>query len=164
MARQSAPRGTEPHTPAGAPDKGLKGGCAMPEDNVFQRITQEYYQLTASEKKLANYVVANGQRTQSMSISELAGECGVAEATITRFCRRMGYQGYSAFTWPSPPPPSPVPPTRISSPARSTPMTPCPFCAASWPGRRSTPSLRPRPSSSPSGSRRQRTCCCRRTG
>src|SRR5699024_4292197 len=84
MARQSAPRGGEPHTPAGAPDKGLKGGCAMPEDNVFQRITQEYYQLTASEKKLANYVVANGQRTQSMSISELAGECAVAEATITR--------------------------------------------------------------------------------
>lgn len=97
MARQSAPRGGEPHTPVGAPDKGLKGGCAMPEDNVFQRITQEYYQLTASEKKLANYVVANGQRTQSMSISELAGECAVAEATITRFCRRMGYQGYSAF-------------------------------------------------------------------
>ena len=78
MARQSAPRGGEPHTPAGAPDKGLKGGCAMPEDNVFQRITQEYYQLTASDKKLANYVVANGQRTQSMSclLYTSPGACG----------------------------------------------------------------------------------------
>lgn len=69
----------------------------MPEDNVFNRITQEYYQLTASEKKLANFVAANGQRAQDMSISELAAKCGVAEATISRFCRRLGYQGYSAF-------------------------------------------------------------------
>lgn len=69
----------------------------MPEENVFNRITKEYYQLTASEKKLANYVVAHGQRSQSMSISELAAACGVAEATISRFCRRMGYRGYSDF-------------------------------------------------------------------
>ena len=69
----------------------------MSEENVFSRITQEYYQLTASEKKLATFVVANGQRSQTMSISELAAACGVAEATISRFCRRMGYRGYSAF-------------------------------------------------------------------
>lgn len=69
----------------------------MPEENVFNRITREYYQLTASEKKLANFVVAHGQQSQSMSISELAAACGVAEATISRFCRRMGYRGYSAF-------------------------------------------------------------------
>ena len=69
----------------------------MPEENVFNRITREYYQLTSSEKKLANFVVANGQRSQSMSISQLAEACGVAEATISRFCRRMGYRGYSAF-------------------------------------------------------------------
>ena len=69
----------------------------MPDENVFNRITQEYYQLTASEKKLANFVSANGQQAKGMSISELAAACGVAEATISRFCRRMGYQGYSAF-------------------------------------------------------------------
>ena len=32
-----------------------------------------------------------------MSISELAEECGVAEATISRFCKRLGYKGYNAF-------------------------------------------------------------------
>lgn len=69
----------------------------MPEENVFTQITREYYQLTASEKKLANFVVAHGQSSQSMSISELAAACGVAEATISRFCRRLGYRGYSAF-------------------------------------------------------------------
>lgn len=69
----------------------------MPEENVFHLITQEYYQLTASEKKLASFVMANGQQAQSMSISEMADACDVAKATISRFCRRMGYDGYSAF-------------------------------------------------------------------
>jgi len=32
-----------------------------------------------------------------MSISELAEECGVAEATISRFCRRLKLKGYNAF-------------------------------------------------------------------
>lgn len=69
----------------------------MPEDNAINRITDSYYQLTTSEKKLANFVVANGPGAQQMSISEMAAECGVAEATISRFCRRLGYSGYSAF-------------------------------------------------------------------
>ena len=69
----------------------------MPEDNAVNRITDSYYQLTTSEKKLANFVVANGPSAQQMSISEMAAECGVAEATVSRFCRRLGYSGYSAF-------------------------------------------------------------------
>lgn len=69
----------------------------MPEANVFHLITQEYYQLTVSEKKLASFVMANGQQAQGMSISEMAEACDVAKATISRFCRRMGYDGYSAF-------------------------------------------------------------------
>ena len=34
---------------------------------------------------------------QYMSISELAEECTVADATISRFCRRLGLTGYNAF-------------------------------------------------------------------
>ena len=69
----------------------------MPQVNVFARLDNEYYQLTGAEKKVADYVVSHEKQTQYMSISELAEECGVAEATISRFCRRMGYKGYSAF-------------------------------------------------------------------
>lgn len=32
-----------------------------------------------------------------MSIAELAEESGVAEATVSRFCRRLGYGGYNVF-------------------------------------------------------------------
>ena len=69
----------------------------MPFGNVFEKINSEYYQLTGAEKRVADYVVAHQQKTQFMSISELAEECGVAEATISRFCRRLHYKGYNAF-------------------------------------------------------------------
>ena len=69
----------------------------MPVGNVFDKINTEYYELTSAEKKVADYAVIHQQRTQFMSISELAEEAGVAEATISRFCRRLGYKGYGAF-------------------------------------------------------------------
>lgn len=65
--------------------------------NVFEKISSEYYGLTASEKKTADFVLASQGDTQFMSISELADASGVAEATISRFCRRLGYKGYNAF-------------------------------------------------------------------
>ena len=46
---------------------------------------------------MADYVVLHQRETQFMSISELAEACGVAEATVSRFCQRLGYKGYSAF-------------------------------------------------------------------
>lgn len=69
----------------------------MPFGDVFLKITSEYYQLTVAERKVADYIVQHRRKTQYMSISELAEECGVAEATISRFCKRLGYKGYNAF-------------------------------------------------------------------
>lgn len=71
----------------------------MPNDtqNVFETISSEYYSLTLSEKKTADFVLANQSATQYMSISELAEASSVAEATVSRFCRRLGYKGYNAF-------------------------------------------------------------------
>lgn len=69
----------------------------MTEDNVFNRITSAYYTLTVSEKKLANFIVANGPTAQGLSISEMAQACSVGEATVSRFCRRLGYHGYGSF-------------------------------------------------------------------
>lgn len=65
--------------------------------NVFVQIGTEYYSFTASEKKLADYILAGQEQISRMSISELANACGVADATVSRFCRRMGYRGYPDF-------------------------------------------------------------------
>lgn len=69
----------------------------MPETDIFVKISNAYYHLTTAEKKVADYVVARQRDTQYMSISELAEACGVAEATISRFAKRLGCKGYNAF-------------------------------------------------------------------
>lgn len=69
----------------------------MPYGDVFTRINREYYQLTGAERKIADHIMHQRHDCQYMSISELAEEANVAEATVSRFCRRLGYRGYSAF-------------------------------------------------------------------
>ena len=69
----------------------------MPIVNAFERISNTYYHLTAAEKKVADYVIIHQRDTQYLSISELAEACGVAEATVSRFAKRLGYKGYNAF-------------------------------------------------------------------
>ena len=65
--------------------------------NVIEKIREEYYDLTTAEKKAADYILRNPQDSQFLSIAELAEDSGVAEATVSRFCRRLGYKGYNAF-------------------------------------------------------------------
>lgn len=69
----------------------------MPETDAFEKISNAYYHLTSAEKKVADYVIIHQRDTQYMSISELAEACGVAEATVSRFARRLGYKGFNAF-------------------------------------------------------------------
>ena len=64
---------------------------------VLEQISHEYYNLTAAEKKTADFVLSHLHETQYMSITELSEASGVAEATVSRFCRRLGYRGYNAF-------------------------------------------------------------------
>lgn len=66
-------------------------------ESVFEKISHKYYELTVSEKKTADFVMNNQHDTQYMSIAELAEASGVGEATVSRFCRRLGYKGYNAF-------------------------------------------------------------------
>lgn len=66
-------------------------------ESVFDKISAAYYELTAAEKKTADYIMNNRGRSQYLSIAELAEYSGVAEATVSRFCRRLGYKGFNAF-------------------------------------------------------------------
>ena len=65
--------------------------------NILERIHASYYQLTAAERRVADYVLAQNTEVQFMSITQLADECGVAEATISRFCRSLKLKGFNAF-------------------------------------------------------------------
>jgi len=72
----------------------------MDEQNtmdILERIHASYYQLTAAERKVADYVLTQHTQVQFMSITQLADECGTAEATISRFCRSLKLKGFNAF-------------------------------------------------------------------
>ena len=71
----------------------------MDEQNlgILERIHASYYQLTAAERKVADYVLSQHDQVQFMSITQLADECGTAEATISRFCRSLKLKGFNAF-------------------------------------------------------------------
>lgn len=66
-------------------------------DSILDSITDQYHSLTKSGKKLADYVFSHTAETQYLSITSLAENCDVSEATITRFCRGLGLSGYNAF-------------------------------------------------------------------
>ena len=59
----------------------------MPEDqmNILERVHNAYHNLTAAERKVADYVLETGTAVQFMSITQLAEECGVADATVPVF-------------------------------------------------------------------------------
>lgn len=69
----------------------------MDQQNILDTLTAKYNSLTKSAKKIADYIFANALEAQYMSITSLGEECGVGEATISRFCRTLGFTGYNDF-------------------------------------------------------------------
>lgn len=69
----------------------------MEEELLFHIVGKKYSQLTRSSRKIADYILANKAEAQFLSITALAEECDVAEASVTRFCRSLGFSGYSEF-------------------------------------------------------------------
>lgn len=55
------------------------------------------YTLSASEKKIANYVLKHVETVPFDSISELSAKIGTSPSTITRFCRKLDYTNYIEF-------------------------------------------------------------------
>ena len=69
----------------------------MSGSNLILDIQLSYNQFTKTEKKIADYVIKNMNRVLFMSITELSESCGVADASVHRFCRTMGVKGYQEF-------------------------------------------------------------------
>lgn len=65
--------------------------------NIFEIISMDYYSFTASEKKLADFILSNQDGLAYMSIGQLASGAGVAEATVSRFCRHLGFKNFVEF-------------------------------------------------------------------
>ncbi|MEG2634286.1 MAG: MurR/RpiR family transcriptional regulator [Oscillospiraceae bacterium] len=63
-------------------------------ESVPDKIKNNYDDLFAAEKKIADYILCNYEKIVSMNVSELAELSGASDATVIRFCKHLGYKGY----------------------------------------------------------------------
>ena len=64
------------------------------EKSVLDKIFAVYESLYEAEKKIADYVINNQEKTIHMTVSELASQSSVSEATIIRFCKKCNLKGF----------------------------------------------------------------------
>lgn len=66
-------------------------------ESVIQKIRTHYSEMGPAEKRIADFVTGNINDIMATSISELAELCGCGDATVVRFSRRLGFEGYQAL-------------------------------------------------------------------
>ncbi|MDO6461535.1 MurR/RpiR family transcriptional regulator [Granulosicoccaceae sp. 1_MG-2023] len=54
-------------------------------------------QLSKAEREVAEWALANPQKTVSSTIAQLSAATGVSEPTIIRYCRSLGFSGFREF-------------------------------------------------------------------
>lgn len=64
------------------------------EKSVIDIICEEYDSFFDSEKKIAGYIINHYDKVVEMTVSDLARESGASEASVSRFCRRIGMKGF----------------------------------------------------------------------
>ncbi len=65
--------------------------------DVLSELRAQYHGMNAAEQKVARAVLGDALAVQTMSISELAKSAQTSDATVTRFCRRLGLSGFFAL-------------------------------------------------------------------
>lgn len=63
-------------------------------DTISLNIKMLYEEMGKAEKQIADWIFENPGKIISLSIVDLAEQCGCSEATIVRFSKRLGLSGY----------------------------------------------------------------------
>jgi len=69
----------------------------QPDHPLFDQIKRAEDRLRRSERKVADYVLAEPQTALSLGISALAAASDVSDPTVLRFCRALGFDGFQSF-------------------------------------------------------------------
>jgi len=65
--------------------------------NILNTISSLYRSLTKTEKKIADAILLNPDLAVQCPLAEIAAHLEVGEATFVRFCRTLGFKGFSDF-------------------------------------------------------------------
>jgi len=66
-------------------------------NGLLDKIEKSIKKLSPAEVKVANYILANPELTQTLTIYDLSENSGVSQATVTRFCRTIGVDNFRIF-------------------------------------------------------------------
>ncbi|MEC0328022.1 MurR/RpiR family transcriptional regulator [Paenibacillus macerans] len=66
-------------------------------DNILIKIRDMKEHLTPVERMVAEYIMANLEEIPHLSIKSLAKLSKTSDASVLRFCKTMGYNGYRSF-------------------------------------------------------------------
>ncbi|WP_088103618.1 MurR/RpiR family transcriptional regulator [Halalkalibacter urbisdiaboli] len=62
--------------------------------DIYKRIAEAQEEMSKSQKKIANYLIAHPDTAPFLTASKLAKYAKVGEATVVRFAVFLGYKGY----------------------------------------------------------------------
>ena len=66
----------------------------MATSSIMDTLCLDYDSFFEQEKKIANYIMNHHKEVVNMTITELAEACGTSVATISRFCKKCGVDGF----------------------------------------------------------------------
>lgn len=69
----------------------------MEKKGILKQLEEEFDDLTPSFQKIANYILINYKYIPAISSADLADKVGVSDASIVRFCQKLGYEGFIEF-------------------------------------------------------------------
>jgi DNA-binding MurR/RpiR family transcriptional regulator len=53
--------------------------------------------FTNTDKALASYILSNADKVVNQTLQQIAAEAFVSSSAVTRFCKRLGFENFSAF-------------------------------------------------------------------
>lgn len=65
--------------------------------NLLERLSTIESTLPTKQKKLCEYIIANGKSVYLMSVGSLSEAAGVGRATVIRMVESLGYPSYAEF-------------------------------------------------------------------
>lgn len=69
-------------------------GVKSMEKSVLDTICASLDNFFESERKIGTYIIQNTAKVVDMTVGELAQACGVSDASVSRFCKKIDMKGF----------------------------------------------------------------------
>lgn len=65
--------------------------------DFYKRIAENTHLLNKSDNEILSYCIGNNKKISGMKVQEVADELYISPASVIRFCKKLGFSGFSEF-------------------------------------------------------------------